>query len=127
MAKCRLLAMENCELGDRVSDSRLSHLRAQAEQHKAVAARILQHESTGQSLARSFTIATTTPLINIYIQSTPVDSYPDNSDLRLIRMHLKPPFRKTNVISRISHYSYCLIWSLAIRIRWTQLYLFVAG
>ena len=28
------------------------------------------------------------------VQSTPANSYPDNSDLRLIRTCLRPPFRK---------------------------------
>ena len=44
------------------------------------------------------------------IQLTPVNSYPDNSDLRLIRMDLRRPFRdkQSNIIRliRISHYSY---------------------
>ena len=55
------------------------------------------------------------------VQSTPVNSYPDNSDFRSIRMYLRPPFRddQSNIISliRISHYSYYFIRSLAIRIR----------
>ena len=33
------------------------------------------------------------------IQSTPVNSYPDNSDLRLIRTHLRSLFRDNQVIS----------------------------
>ena len=55
------------------------------------------------------------------IQSTPVNSYPDNSDLCLIRMYLRPPFREdqSNIIRliRISHYSYYFIRSPVIRIR----------
>ena len=35
MAKCRLLANENCELGDQVSESRLSHIKAQADEVQA--------------------------------------------------------------------------------------------
>lgn len=45
MAKCRLLGMENTELGDQVSDSRMSHIKAQAEEHKA-ATLMMQQEST---------------------------------------------------------------------------------
>ena len=61
------------------------------------------------------------------LQPTPVNSYPDNSDLRLIRMHLRPPFRDdqcSNIIRlfRISHYSYYFIRSLAIRISRIPLY-----
>ena len=54
------------------------------------------------------------------IQSTPVNSYPDNSDLRLIRMYLRPPFREdqSNIIrvNRISHYSYYFIRSPVIEL-----------
>ena len=42
------------------------------------------------------------------VQSTPVISYPDNSDLRLIRMYLRPPFRddQNNIrLIRISPYA----------------------
>ena len=60
------------------------------------------------------------------IQSTLVIPYPDNSDLRLIRMHLRPLFCKdlSNIIRliRISHYSYYFVWSLVIRMRRIQLY-----
>ena len=46
----------------------------------------------------------------LLLQSTPVNSYPDNSDRRLIRMDFWPPFRdyQRNVIRliRISHYLY---------------------
>ena len=63
---------------------------------------------------------------NINIQSTPVNSYPDNSDLRLIRTHLRSLFRddQSNIIRliRISHYSYHFIPSLAIRISRIPLY-----
>ena len=38
------------------------------------------------------------PLL-LLLQSIPVYSYPHNSDLRLIRVHLKPPLHQTNVIS----------------------------
>ena len=59
------------------------------------------------------------------IQSTRVNSYPDNSDLRLIRMYPRPPFceNQRNIIGliRISHYSYYFIRSPAIRIRRIQL------
>ena len=61
-----------------------------------------------------------------HLQSTPVNSYPDNSDLRLIRMYLRPPFREdqSNIIRliRISHYWYCFIRSPVIRIRRILLY-----
>ena len=70
------------------------------------------------------------------LQSTPVDSHPDNSDLRLIRTHMRPKFRddQSNIIRliRISHFSYNFIRSLAIRISRIPLYFskinaFVAG
>ena len=42
------------------------------------------------------------------LQSTPVNSYPDNSDLRLIRTSLRPPFQhdqsKIILLIRISRY-----------------------
>ena len=61
------------------------------------------------------------------IQPTPpVNSFSDISDLRLIRMQLRPPFRddQCNIIRliRISHYSYHFIRSLAIRISRIPLY-----
>ena len=60
------------------------------------------------------------------LQSTPVNSYPDNSDLRLIRMYLRSPFREdqSNIIrlNRIPHYSYYFIRSPVIRIRRILLY-----
>ena len=47
-------------------------------------------------------------LINIHVQSTLVNSYPDNSDLPLIRMYLRPPFRKdqSNIIQLIRIFRY---------------------
>ena len=66
-------------------------------------------------------------IMQMVIQSNPVNSYPDNSDLRLIRMHLRPPFRanQSNIIRliRISHHSYYFIRSIAIRFRRIQLYI----
>ena len=45
----------------------------------------------------------------LIIQSTPVNSYPDNSDLRLIRTSLRPPIQddqsKIILLIRISRYS----------------------
>ena len=62
----------------------------------------------------------------ILLQSTPVNSYPDNSDLRLIRTHLRSLFWDdiSNIIRliRISHYSYYFIPSRAIRISRIPLY-----
>ena len=42
----------------------------------------------------------TISFLNCAVQSTPVNSYPDNSDHRLIRMDLRPPFRddQSNII-----------------------------
>ena len=62
------------------------------------------------------------------IQSIAVNWYPDNSDLHLIRMDLRRPFRADqstcNAIRliRISYYSYNFIRSLAIRIKRIPLY-----
>ena len=67
------------------------------------------------------------PINRFVLQSTSVNSYPDYSDLRLIRMYLRPTFRQdqsnTIPLIRISHHSYYFIRSLAIRIRRIQLYL----
>ena len=60
------------------------------------------------------------------IQSILLGSYPDTSDLRLIRTYLRPPFRDDQRtvmwLIRISHYSYHFIRCLAIRIRRIPLY-----
>ena len=62
------------------------------------------------------------------LQSTPINSYPDNLDLHLIRMYLRPPFREDQStiirLIRISPFSYLFIRSPAIRIRRIQLYQF---
>ena len=55
------------------------------------------------------------------IQSTPVNSYPDDSVLRLLRIYLKPPFRG-DLLIRISHCSKFFNRPLSIRIRRIQLY-----
>ena len=43
------------------------------------------------------------------LQSTPVNSYPDSSDLHVIPMYMRPPFRDDQInitrLFRISHYS----------------------
>ena len=60
-------------------------------------------------------------------QSASVKSYPDNKDIHLIRMNLRPPLRddQSTIIRLIciSHYSYHFIWSLGIRIRRIQLHI----
>ena len=65
----------------------------------------------------------------IKLQSTPVNSYPDKSNLRLIRMYLRPPFRydQRNIIRfiRIAHYSYYFIRALTMGSRRIQLYLMI--
>ena len=74
---------------------------------------------------------TTKFLVSVSIlQSTPpVNSYPDNSDLGLIRMYLRPsPFGEdqSNIIrlNRISHYSYYFIRCPVIRIRRRRIQLY---
>ena len=60
---------------------------------------------------------------SIDVQSTPFNSHPDNSDLRLIHMYLRPTFRddQSNIrLIRISHYSSYFIRSLTIQIRRIQ-------
>ena len=61
------------------------------------------------------------------LQPIPLNSYLDNSDLRLILMYLRPPFRddQSNIIRliRISNYSYLFIRPLVIRIERIYLYL----
>ena len=66
-------------------------------------------------------------VIKLLLLTTPVNSYPHNSDLRLIRMHPRPIFcdNQSNItpLIRISPYWYYFIQPLAIPIRRIQLYM----
>ena len=85
-------------------------------------------ELQGANLEIAVRVSLSTTFANILlIQSTSVNSYPDNSDLRVIRSYLRPPFRnyQSNIIwlIRVSHYSCYFVRSLTIRTRRIPLYL----
>ena len=87
---------------------------------------ILNNDNGYMTLRRDGLFRPESLFIEILLQSTLFNSYPDNSDVRLIGMYPRPPFSddQSSIIRliRISQYSYYFIQSLVIRIRRIQLY-----